>query len=104
MGLSEPPPAFRELCALIHQDVLLEFNSVEELVLSLLSQSSAKRAELLQYVDDALERLTPAEMKGVMNRCSHDIGFSSKGAKEFFVALASGLKSDAVKSARSSTG
>lgn len=68
----------------LHQDIHLGASNEVELaqnVIALLSPS--ERAALHQYLAGALERLTPSELKGELNRATPDWRFSSKSADAF---------------------
>lgn len=50
--------------------------------------------ELLTFLRSTLERLTPAELKGLLNRASPDLRFAPKGAEAFLAAVIAALASE----------
>ncbi|CAA9366404.1 MAG: hypothetical protein AVDCRST_MAG68-4886 [uncultured Gemmatimonadetes bacterium] len=77
----QQPEAFRRFGRGIHQEIVLEAATVEEIVRLLLSGlTAAERGELRAYISHLTATLTPAEIKGVLNRATFDAKFSTKGA------------------------
>ncbi len=65
----------------LHQDVLIGLSNEYDLARALLSGLTPTEKEALRgWLPTALQTLTPAEFKGMLNRASTDIRFSSKGA------------------------
>lgn len=65
----------------LHQDVMIGLSSEHDLARVLLSGlTPAEREDFRAWLPSALEKLTPAEMKGLLNRANTDIRFSAKGA------------------------
>jgi hypothetical protein len=88
-----PPEGFRLLCGGLHQDAL-EFadNDIDRLAANCINFVPEKlRPELRLFLEDSLDRLTAAELKGVMNRAKADIGFRKRGAEAFLRATLKAL-------------
>ena len=89
MNRTEPLLAFARG---LHQDVLVESGDATSLAQNLLSYlTSAERDAFRYWLADALQKLTPAEMKGLLNGASSDLRFSSEGAHRLFRAAAKQL-------------
>ena len=87
------PAAFRLLGRLMHQDIGLEVSSVDDMARLLVSSLSPEnRRALRPYIDHLARSLTPAEMKGALNRVSPSIRFNSKAAAFFITAVAEQLR------------
>lgn len=54
--------------------------------------SPEQRDALREYLRDALDRLTPSELKGKVNRAIREYGFNSKSAVVFLRATADQLE------------
>lgn len=60
---------------------MVGLGGLEELADELLSNlTTDERAAFREWLVEALKALTPAELKGLLNRASPFIGFSSNGA------------------------
>ena len=76
----------------LHQDVLVGLSSEHDLAQVLLSGlTPVEKAAFRDWLPMALETLTSAEMKGMLERASPDILFSSKGAHGLLRAAADEL-------------
>ena len=79
----------------MHQDIGLEAGSLEELARLLVSSlRPEQRRELRPYIDHLTQSLTPAEMKGVLNRASRAVRFSPKAAEQLLAAAAERLRAE----------
>lgn len=77
----------------LHQDCMVGLSGLEELADELLANLSvAERAALREWLCEALQALTPAELKGLLNRASPSIGFSSNGAHQLLRITADRLR------------
>lgn len=76
----------------LHQDVFVGLSGLEDLAELLLSNLSPAETHAFRiWLAEALQSLTPSEMKGVLNRANGSIGFSSRGARELLQAAADRL-------------
>jgi hypothetical protein len=76
----------------LHQDCLVECDDLASLAGELLSYlTSEERAALRNWLAETLQTLTPSEMKGLLNRATTDVRFSSKGAYRLLRATADRL-------------
>lgn len=89
----DPPDAFRDLCSGLHQDALhFAKGSVEQLAADCIKfVPVGKHAELRAYLERLLAKLTPAELKGVMNRMKTDVAFHRHGSEAFLKAVLNAL-------------
>ena len=77
----------------LHQDVDLVADSPKDLALHLLqSMQPEERERLRLYLEYALDRYSPSELKGHLNRVSSELTFTSKGAARFLHVLAEQLR------------
>ena len=83
----QQPEAFRQFARGVHDDIGLEAETVADLARILLSGLTAEqRRDLRIYISHLTATLTPAEMKGVLNRVIADVKFSTKGSVELLRA------------------
>ena len=76
----------------LHQDVMIDLSGLGDLAKALLSGlSPAEKQAFRDWLSKALRTLTPAEMKGMLNRANTSIGFSSKAAYQLLRAAADQL-------------
>ena len=80
------PPGFAQLCQGLHQDGLhLANGSLERLASDCTGFVAAEhKTDLRRFLAAALEALSPAELKGHINRRKPEIRFKSSEAKAFF--------------------
>jgi hypothetical protein len=88
--------ALKDMGRYLHQDIDYGAKNPADLARNVIAlMSGAERTALRKYLATALDRLSPSELKGKLNRATTDWGFSSKGADEFlraaFNQLGSGL-------------
>jgi len=84
---AQQPEAFRRFLRGFHDDIGLEAATTEELARLLMSGLTAdQKRDLCGYISRLTARLTPAEIKGVVNRAAFDVKFSTKGANELLRA------------------
>lgn len=57
------------------------------------SVPAEQHAELLAFLRSTLESSTPAELKGLLNRASPDLRFTSQGAAALLAAVVTALQS-----------
>ena len=77
----------------MHQDVAYGAKSPADFARNIIAlMPTAERLELRNYLMDALERYSPSELKGKMNRATKSWGFSSKAAAEFLREVCSQLE------------
>lgn len=77
----QQPEAFRAFARHTHQDIGLEVANLDELARFMLAGLDAgQRRDLRRYLDHLLATLTPAEIKGVLNRAGTDLRFNPKAA------------------------
>jgi hypothetical protein len=78
----------------LHQDVDLDGRNPTELVRNALNMmQSRERDDLRFYLASVLERSSPAELKGLLNRANENWRFTSKGADQFLRTVAEQLAS-----------
>lgn len=78
MGNDEPLNAYG---AYFYQGIADDVANVDELASRALEfMSPEQRQALRTYLRDALDRLTPSELKGKLNRAIREYGFNSKSA------------------------
>ena len=93
MGQENPLAAFGRY---LHQDVARDASTPSELATTVLAMMRPEeRTALRVYLSSALERLTPAELKGELNRADGDWRFSSSGTIELLRAAAKQLGAEA---------
>ena len=86
------PAAFERLCRGLHQDVLLEVRNPSHLATAVVRGVPAEQhAELLDFLRSTIERSTAAELKGLLNRTTPDLHFTTKGAEAFLAAVVAAL-------------
>jgi hypothetical protein len=91
----QQPEAFRQFARHTHQDIHLEVSNLDELARFMLAGLDAgQRPGLRRYLDHLLATLTPAEMKGVLNRASTDLRFDTKAAAELLRRAAERLAAE----------
>lgn len=79
----------------LHQDIGCCANDVDDLARYVLdSLSVEERAKLCAYLAVALNRLTPSELKGRLNRTCAAHYFTSKGAEQFLRSIFALLQAD----------
>lgn len=80
------PPGFHALTSGLHQDApVLSKGNMERLVASCIGfVPNHLRPDLQTFLSHQLKTKTAAELKGILNRETRDVAFSSKGAKSFF--------------------
>lgn len=85
--------ALKDMGQYLHQDIDYGAKTPADLARNVIALMSAtERAALREYLADALDRLSPSELKGKLNRTTTDWGFSSTGAEEFLRAAFSQLE------------
>lgn len=85
-------PALSAFARGLHQDVFIGLDGLEDLADLLLSNLSHAETEAFRlWLAKAVQTLTPSELKGILNRASPGIGFSSKGAYALLRAAADRL-------------
>lgn len=86
MAPMKAPPGFAQLCQGLHQDGLeLANGSPDRLAADCTGFVWPEhRADLRAFLAAALEELSPAELKGQINRQKPDVRFKSDAAKAFF--------------------
>jgi len=68
----------------LHQDIDLDAHTPAELVSNALRMMTPQdRQALGAYLSNALERYSPSELKGQLNRANENWSFTSKGAAQF---------------------
>lgn len=86
----KPPPGFGQLCEGLHQDAPLSSGAaLAEHCLAFVS--TAERSALLVYLKQISQK-PDAELKGVFNRGSTDIGFDAREARAFLDGLLAELR------------
>jgi hypothetical protein len=76
----------------MHQDVMIGLNGLDDLAEELLTNmSEAEKDAFRRWLSEALQTLTPSELRGVLNRTKSPIGFDSKAAYALFRAAADQL-------------
>lgn len=91
----QQPEAFRAFARHTHQDIHLEASNLDELARFMLSGlAPEQRRDLRRYLDHLHATLTPAEMKGVLNRASTDLRFDTNAAAELLRRTADLLEAD----------
>lgn len=76
----------------LHQDMDLDGRNPTELVRNALNMmQSRERDDLRFYLASVLERSSPAELKGLLNRANENWRFTSKGADQFLRTVAEQL-------------
>jgi hypothetical protein len=95
-SMRRPAPAsFAQLCRGLHQDAVLEADDLAKLVaLAARGVPPDQHAELSDFLRSTLERSTAAELKGLLNRASPDVHFTSRGAADFLAAVVTALQSE----------
>lgn len=79
----------------LHQDIDIGAKNEAELARDVIALMSAvERKALREYLSSILNRLSPSELKGRLNRATSDWGFSSKGADAFLRAALSQLEAE----------
>jgi hypothetical protein len=87
------PKGFVLLCHGLHQDALVERPTMDELARDCLGFVPPEEyRDLAAFIATALERQTPAELKGHLNRQKNGIIMNSKSALAFFLAVDARLK------------
>lgn len=76
----------------LHQDAATDASSEADLARNVIAlMSKSERAALMTYLASALDRFSPSELKGKLNRATTDLRFTSKGADAFLRAAFSQL-------------
>jgi hypothetical protein len=89
MGKDEPLNAYGTY---FYQGIADSVADVGELASRALEFMSLQQRDALRlYLRDALDRLTPSELKGKLNRAITEFGFNSKSAVAFLRATADQL-------------
>lgn len=80
--------AFKALAERLHQDVMIDIDRYEDLAATILSSVHERdRMALREQLATALDQLSPAELKGKLNRATSDWRFTTKGADQFLRAV-----------------
>jgi hypothetical protein len=78
------PASFALLCEGLHQDALLDAHTIDALATACLSHvPEAQREELAAFLDAALAKLLPSELKGLISRQKTSVRFKSDTAAAF---------------------
>jgi hypothetical protein len=76
----------------LHQDIDLDAGNLVELVSNALHMMQPKeRDDLRVYLKSVLERCSPSELKGLLNRANGNWRFTSSGADQFLRTVAGQL-------------
>lgn len=87
--------ALRALGQYIHQGIDLHASNLVELVTYVLNfMSPEERKNLRTYLAVALERDSPSELKGQLNRANENFNFGSKAAAQFLREVAYQLSNE----------
>ena len=79
----------------LHQDIDIGASSEPDLARNVIAlMSKGEQAALRTYLASALDRFSPSELKGKLNRATIDWRFTSKGADKFLRAALLQLNAD----------
>ena len=79
----------------LHQDIDSDASNPTELAANALRMMTPQeRQDLRVYLSIALERCSPSELKGQLNRANENWRFTSKGAARFLHTVAEQLATD----------
>lgn len=79
----------------LHQDIALNASTPADLAKAVLAlMQPQERTALRAYLSTALDRRSPSELKGDLNRANENWGFSSKGTVELLRAVAAELEAE----------
>lgn len=77
----------------LHQDVLDEAAAPTDLARTVVaSMSLDEREALRKWLEAAIDRCTPAELKGHLNRATSELRFGTKGAHTFLSSVLQQLR------------